>query len=139
MYTLDMVAARVARLQEIMKVYLMAVGGITTQLGGVACSLLDVLVDMCERDYLTACRQIDNISIVTVKSIYTSVIKRLEEMNDPGAATHKQALSRVDSEVELLPHLLFLKSIIVDFSIGTKADYTAMTQKLQELINGLKS
>ena len=127
------------RLQEIIKIYLMATGDDATQLGGISCSLLDILTDVCEENYSRARKQIDNISITILKSIYMSVVERMEEANDPGAATHKQAMSRVDSEIDLLPHLLFLKSIVVDFSISTKDDYTAITQKLQELISGLKS
>lgn len=136
---LKTVAAKIERLQEILKIYLMAVGGVTTQLGGVTCLLLDVLVDMCGEKYAEASKLIDSISLTVVQSIYLSVIERLEELNDPSVATHNQALARVGSEVELLPHLLFLKSILVDFGIGTQTDCTALTQKLQEIIRALKS
>jgi len=136
---LDACKGKIKHLQEMIKVYLMAVGGGTTQLGGVACSLLDVLADICEENFDEAYKQINKLLIGIAKIIYTATIERLEDLGDTGAATHKSALTRIEHEIDPLPHLLFLKSILVDASICAKCDYTAMTHKLQELINDLKS
>lgn len=139
MQRLDLCKDKVQCLQEVIKIYLMATGGSTDRLGGIACNLVDVVMEICSDDCPKASKQIDNLSIGLIKIIYTSVVERLEGLGDPGAATHKKAQMRVESEVELLPYLLFLKSVLVDLSIATKADHTPISQKLQELINGLRS
>lgn len=135
----DSCAEKVKNLQEVIKVYLIATNGFTERLGGIACCLIDILADLCGDDYARASRQLDTVSIGLVKIIYTSAVERLEGLGDSGAATHKKAQTRVGSEVELLPHLLFLKSILVDLSIATRVDHTPISQKLQELINGFRS
>ena len=135
----NLCAKKVKNLQEVIKIYLMATNGSTERLGGITCCLVDILTDLCGGLYARASKQLDTVSIELVKVIYTSVIERLEGLGDSGAATHKKAQRRVESEIELLPYLLFLKSVLVDLSIATKTDHTPISQKLQELINGLGS
>ena len=43
-------SSSVDQLQEVIKIYLMAVGGSVTQLDGISCAVVDVLIDLCDEN-----------------------------------------------------------------------------------------
>jgi len=134
-----MLQIKVQCLAEMLKVYLMATGGCVDKLGGLSCGLLDAMDCMCRGDEAHAGNTLTVLTITVAKSVYLSAIERMESLDDPGVGTHKAALARINDEKELLPHLLFLKSIMVDLGVVTKTDHSLMTRKIQELIAHARS
>jgi len=130
--------SKIKQLQEVIKIYLMAVSGTTTQLGGVTYALMDILADCCNGEYTKVSKQLEEISISIVKIIYTSMIESLR-------TDDTVAIAMAESETELLPHLLFMEELMSSV-IGDKnnkddrdmASYTAIVQKLRELIDVTK-
>lgn len=143
MHKLDSCKLKVEHLQEVIKIYLMITIGRTDRLGGLACGLLDILLLLCEEECSKASRQLDAMSIGILTTLTESVIERLEQLEDTSAEAHKQAHARINPinnpAIGIQQHLLLLKSVLVDLSIVTKADFTPVSQKLQELIHAIRS
>lgn len=123
------------RLKEVIKVYLMLAGG-AENLGSMALRLIDVLDDALTD--LEVVKQLDELSRDLVVVLYSSAFERLESFDKYAADTHLAAKRRVEAEAELLPHLLFLKSILSDLGIAASLDTSGMLQKVQEVINSVK-
>ncbi len=140
-------------LQEVIKIYLMATGGSTEHLGIISCSLIDVLSDLCDNPEgrITLCSvasgKINRVSVEIIKIICLSVIERLSAIFADGGLNHPPRISLDESEVELLPYLVFLKSSFNDLSSVTKfseisgwsTGYMLLSQKVQELIDDIES
>jgi hypothetical protein len=138
---------KIRHLQEVIKIYLMATGGAVEHLGIISCSLIDVLSSIYERsrksnhpDFSEESNLVNKISVEIIKIICLSVIERLNAVLVADGLCSSTHTSLDESEAELLPHLVLLRSSLDDLSsVMSAVDYTLLSQKVQELIDGIES
>jgi len=135
----ETVKRKIKHLQEVIKIYLMATNGFIDHIGGITLSLIDVLSDMCDDNLAEASTRLNAISVLLTKTIYLSVIERMEGLDNPLSPVWQITQKSIESRTELLPHVEFLKSTLTDLSMATKTGHAAMLQKLGELVDVLRS
>jgi hypothetical protein len=119
------------KLKNVVEVYLILACGDTSQLGPLFLKSIDCITDAIDKKDIST--DLDSMVLVLAKSMCEATIERLGGL-DFSVDQSKQAMARLQDELDPKSHLILLKAILLDLSVVTKVDYTAAREKLTEII-----